>query len=373
MNTYRPTFLQMPLIISALTFGLCLFINQNSFSQGGSPSLKDSFKQYFSIGVAVGPKNLIGAEAELIKKQFNSITAENAMKMESIQPMEGVFNWKIADSIVNFAKKNGIRIRGHNLCWHQQVPAWMFIGRDGKEVSKQELLKRLHDHITAVVSRYKGKIYAWDVVNEAIDDNPDNQMRDSKWFKICGYEFIEKAFKYAHDADPLAKLFYNDYNTERPAKREHIYKLLKRLVDKGIPINGVGLQAHWSIFEPSKEELRKSIRLYSSLGLEIQFTELDISVYPWEKENREKRVGEKDDYTVELEQKQADKYSMLFGVFREFHKVITNVTFWNISDAYTWLDDYPVRGRKNYPLLFDSQLRPKKAFYRIVREVKKNK
>ena len=329
-------------------------------------TLKDAYRNYFSIGVAVGPKNLIGDEALLIKRQFNSITAENAMKMISLQRKEGEFYWKDADSIVNFAVKNNIKIRGHNLCWHEQVPDWFFIGKDGKEVTKEVLLQRLKTHITTVVKRYKGKIYAWDVVNEAVDDDPKNLLRNSKWQQILGDEFIVKAFEYAHEADPDAKLYYNDYNTERPDKRENIYKLLKNLIDKKVPIDGIGFQAHWSIYEPSEEELRTAIQRFASLGLKIQFTELDLSVYPWELKRRDKKPKEDDRFTPELEQKQLEKYKMAFKVFREFKSVITNVTFWNISDRSTWLDEYPVRGRKNYPLLFDTNLQPKKAYWEVI-------
>jgi len=329
-------------------------------------ALKDAYKKYFPIGVAVSVKNLHGDEAKLIKRQFNSITAENAMKMGAIQPKQGSFYWKDADSIVSFAIKNGIKIRGHNLCWHQQTPEWIFKGDDGKEVTKEILLQRLKTHITTLVSRYKGKIYAWDVVNEAVDDDPKNYLRNSKWYQICGEDFIIKAFEYAHAADPSAKLYYNDYNTERPEKREQIYKLLKSLKAKGVPIDGVGLQAHWSLQEPSENELRTAIERYTSLGLKIQITELDLSIYPWETNKREKRPDESDDFTPELERKQAAKYAMFFKVFRDYKNVITNVTFWNISDRYSWLNEYPVTGRKNYPLLFDRNLQPKKAYQEVV-------
>ncbi len=329
-------------------------------------ALKDAYKKYFPIGVAVSIKNLHGDEAQLIKRQFNSITAENAMKMGAIQPKQGSFYWKDADSIVSFAVKNGIKIRGHNLCWHQQTPEWIFKGDDGKEVTKEILLQRLKTHITTLVSRYKGKIYAWDVVNEAVDDDPKNYLRNSKWYQICGEDFIIKAFEYAHAADPSAKLYYNDYNTERPEKREQIYKLLKSLKAKGVPIDGVGLQAHWSLQEPSENELRTAIDQYTSLGLKVQITELDLSIYPWETNIREKRSDESDDFTPELERKQAAKYVMLFKVFRDYKNVITNVTFWNISDRYSWLNEYPVTGRKNYPLLFDRNLQPKKAYQKVV-------
>lgn len=347
---------------------LCLNLGfQNSYSQTNTEKgLKDYYKDYFPIGVAVAPKNLAGDEAPFIKKQFNSITAENAMKMESLQPQESIFYWKMADSIVNFAVNNGLKVRGHNLCWHEQAPKWFFTDKNEKNVSREVLLQRLRTHIHTVVGRYKGKIYAWDVVNEAIDDNPNNFLRQTKWTEIIGDDFIAKAFEYAHEADPNAKLFYNDYNTERPEKRERVYKLLKQLKDKGVPIHGVGLQAHWSIFEPSKNELRTALEKYSSLGLAIEITELDVSVYQWEKEKRALKPGEKFDFTPELAQKQADTYKMAFEAFRDYKNAITNVTFWNISDRYSWLDIYPVAGRKNYPLLFDAQLKPKKAFWEVV-------
>lgn len=337
-------------------------VNYSSDQRG----LKDFYQSYFSIGVALGMKDLAGNAVPLIKKQFNSITAENAMKMVSLQPREGAFYWKEADSIISFAQRNGIKVRGHNLCWHEQAPDWLFKDHEGKEVTKTVLLQRLKTHITAVVSRYKGKIYAWDVVNEAIDDDPKEYLRKSKWFQICGEEFIVKAFEYAHEADPDAKLFYNDYNTERPEKRERIYKLLKSLKDKGVPIDGIGLQAHWSVQEPGEDELRTAIESYSSLGLNIQFTELDISIYPWEKNKRARRPGESDVFTPELEKAQRDKYAMVFKIFRQYKNVITNVTFWNISDRYSWLDNYPVAGRKNYPLLFDGHFQPKKAYQEVI-------
>lgn len=221
---------------------------------------------------------------------------------------------------------------------------------------KDVLLKRLRDHITTVVSRYKGKIYAWDVVNEAIDDDSTKFLRNSIWYQVCGEDYIIKAFEYAHEADPEAILFYNDYNTERPEKRERVYKLLKQLVDAKVPVNAVGLQGHWSIYEPIEKELTETIEKFSSLGLKIQITELDISVYPREKNRREKQATDSDAYTPAIEKQQADQYKKIFKIFRDYKNVITGVTFWNLSDKNTWLDKYPVPGRKNYPLLFDVNL-----------------
>ncbi|WP_375438162.1 endo-1,4-beta-xylanase [uncultured Hymenobacter sp.] len=351
------------------TVGLLLagFTVCSSESPAPEKGLKDYYKDYFLVGVAVSPQGLKGADGELIKQQFNSITPENAMKMGPIHPEENRYFWRDSDEIVQFAQDNKLRVRGHNLLWHEQTPKWLFKDAAGKQVSKEVLLKRLKDHIDTVVKRYKGKIYAWDVVNEAISDNPQEFLRNSEWYQICGEDFIAKAFEYAHAADPKAVLFYNDYNTERPEKRERVYKLLKKLKDANVPIDAVGLQGHWSLQEPTEAELRKAIEQYSSLGLKVQITELDVSIYPWEKDRREKRPGESDAYTPELEQKQTEQYKMFFRVFRDYKNVLTGVTFWNISDKYTWLDTYPVAGRKNYPLLFDQNQKPKKAYWEVVK------
>ncbi len=332
-----------------------------------SKGLKDYYKNYFPIGVAVGPADISGDEVPLILRQFNSCTPENAMKMGPIHPKENQYYWRNADSIVDFAQKHGLRIRGHNLCWHEQTPGWLFRDSSGNLVTKDILLRRLKDHITTVVNRYKGKIYAWDVVNEAVADDSNQLFRNSVWYQVCGEDFIVKAFQYAHEADPGAKLFYNDYNTERPEKRERVYALLKKLIDAKVPINGIGLQGHWSVYEPSDKELRETIERFSSLGLEIQVTELDISVYPWEKNRRPRHPGETDAYTPELQREQSARYKKVFAIFREYRNVITGVTFWNVSDRHTWLDNYPVSGRKNYPLLFDQALQPKKAYEEVIR------
>src|SRR5688572_19754601 len=227
------------------------FIAATTFllAQSKEKGLKDFYQPYFPIGVAVSPRVLQGPEAELIKTHFNSLTAENAMKMGPIHPEENRYFWDDADKIAGFAKANNMKLRGHTLCWHNQTPTWMFTNAAGDTVTKEVLLKRLKDHITAVVTRYKGTIYAWDVVNEAIDDSPDKFYRNSPWYKICGEEFIAKAFQYAHEADPDALLFYNDYNTETASKRDHIYEMVKKLVDAKVPIHGVGLQGHWSVFD----------------------------------------------------------------------------------------------------------------------------
>lgn len=328
--------------------------------------LKDYYEDYFPMGVAVSPNSDKGEEAKLIKAQYNSITPENVMKMGPIHPEKDRFNWAPADALANFARENDLMMRGHALVWHQQAGDWIFKADDGGQVSKEELYARMKTHIDSVVTRYKDVIYAWDVVNEAIDDDASEFLRKSEWYEIAGEEFIPKAFEYARAADPNVKLFYNDYNAIIPEKRDRIYKLLKQLTDNNVPIDGVGIQGHWSIYGPTEEELRAALDMYSQLGLEIQITELDVSIYPWEKERRAKRDDESDEFTPELGQKQIDQYEMFFRVFRDYKDVITGVTFWNVSDKYSWLDFYPVQGRKNYPLLFDENYQPKKAYFRVI-------
>jgi endo-1,4-beta-xylanase len=329
--------------------------------------LKDYYKKYFPIGVAVAPINLKTDEAQFILEQFNSLTPENAMKMGPIHPEENRYFWNDADSIVAFAQAHGLHVRGHCLCWHNQTPRWLFRDSAGKNISKEVLLQRLKDHISTVVNRYKGKIYAWDVVNEAIADDSAHFFRNSLWYQICGEDFIAKAFEYAHEADPNAILFYNDYNEINAIKREKIYKLVKNLKDKGVPIGGIGLQGHWAINEPSKGQLDSTIKKFADMGLKIQITELDISVYPKEHNARERRPQDMDTtFSEEKEKKQIEVYKMCFETFRKYKKVLSGVTFWNVSDRRSWLDNFPVRGRKDYPLLFDRNLKPKKAYWEVV-------
>lgn len=349
-------------------------------SQTAEKGLKDYYRKYFPIGVAVNTAALSGAEAALIAKEFNSVTPENDMKMGPIHPLENEYNWKNADAIVAFAQQNHMKIRGHNLLWHAQAPAWMFKDSTGKQVSKEVLLKRLKDHITAVVTHFKGKIYAWDVVNEAVDDKPGTYLRNSLWYQICGEDFIIKAFEYAHEADPQAELFYNDYNTEVPSKRDKICKLLKGLKDAGVPVTGIGLQGHWKLNEPGIEEITEAMDKYAALGLKLQITELDVTVRTAPPRKTEYQAPPDSAYTETMAAQQAERYKSIFEIFRRYKKVITGVTFWNVSDRYSWLD---FRGGgiaggaaasqgisrkviKAYPLLFDGNLQRKKAYWAVV-------
>ncbi len=347
---------------SALLLAPCVVPGQ------ANKGLKDYYRDYFTVGVAVSPQALRTEEATLIVQQFNSMTPENAMKMGPIHPKENEYNWAGGDSIAAFARRNNLKLRGHTLCWHNQTPRWFFVDSAGKTVTKEVLLQRLKNHITAVVTRYKDVIYAWDVVNEVISDKPDEYFRPSLFYQICGEEFVARAFQWAHEADPDALLFYNDYNEISASKREKIIRMVKDLQAKGIPIHGVGLQAHWAVNEPTYEQLDKTLLDFSALELPLQITELDISVYPKEHNARDRKPEDYDTtFSAEKEKKQVEVYKMCFELFRKYKKYISSVTFWNISDRHSWLDNFPVRGRKDYPLLFDRNLQPKKVFWEVVK------
>ncbi|HEX6914121.1 MAG TPA: endo-1,4-beta-xylanase [Chitinophagaceae bacterium] len=355
-------------ISAATLFGAC---NGNNSAQsqmtGTDLSLKDAYESFFPIGVSVSGSELV-QEGALIKTQFNSITPVNAMKMVNIHPEEHIYNWKEADSIVAFAKRNEMKIRGHTLLWHRQLPDWLFRNPDGTRAPRQLVMQRLKDHITTVVSRYKKQVYAWDVVNEAISDNPNEFYRSDPLFQVCGEEYLDSAFAWAHTADPEAVLFYNDYNEYKPLKRARIIRLITTLRNRGIPVHAAGLQAHWSIYEPSALDLEQTLEDFRSAGIPIQITELDVSIFP--KDPRSAAAVQADTsraFTAEKQKLQSAQYEQVFRLLRKYRQNITGVTFWNITDRRTWLDNFPVHGRKDYPLLFDSNMKPKPAFRKVCR------
>ena len=323
------------------------------------PSLREIYKGYFHIGAAVSPLT-IQTQKELLVNHVSSITAENHMKFEHLQPTEGEFTFEQADEIVHFALSNNMVVRGHTLVWHNQTPTWMFYDRGGKPIGRELLFERLKAHISTVVQRYKGKVYCWDVVNEAVADEDNDLLRISRWSEVAGMEFIEKAFLYAREADPNALLFYNDYNESFPEKREKIYKLVKSLLEKHIPVDGIGMQAHWSLTRPTLEEIRLAIERYASLGVQLHITELDISMFEFD-DHRNDLIKPTD----QMVDKQAERYDQIFSLFKEYSDVIRNVTFWGIADDYTWLDNFPVKQRKNWPFLFDENHQPKPAFWKV--------
>jgi GH35 family endo-1,4-beta-xylanase/predicted alpha/beta superfamily hydrolase len=325
--------------------------------------LKDAYKDYFMVGVAVNNRNVTDADQiKLIKREFNSITAENAMKPQPTEPRKGEFNWEDADRIADFCRQNGIKLRGHTLMWHSQIGPWMYQDENGNLLSKEELYANMKHHIQAVVNRYKDVVYCWDVVNEAVADSPvypgRPELRESPMYKIAGEEFIYKAFEFAHEADPKALLFYNDYNDAEPAKSQRIYNLVKRMKDAGVPVDGIGMQGHYNVYGPSMADVDAAIKLYSQVVKHIHITELDIRI------NEDMGGGlrfnqgqaQVSDWERTLQQ---DQYVNLFKVLRKHKDVIDCVTFWNVSDRDSWL------GANNYPLLFDSNYKPKQSYLAV--------
>lgn len=332
---------------------------------------KDTYKDYFTVGVAVNMRNVTDpAQMALIKKNFNSITAENDMKPVSLQPKEGEWNWENADKIANFCRENNIPLRGHCLCWHSQFADWMFVDEKGNDVPKEVFYERLRTHIHAVVNRYKDVVYAWDVVNEAMADGDGRRApwmreepspyRQSRHFKLCGDEFIAKAFEFAREADPDALLFYNDYNAADPAKRDRIYNMVKKMKDAGVPIDGIGMQGHYNIYGPSMEDVEAAICKYATIVDQIHFTELDIRINEEMGGQLRFSRGESKPVPSHIRTLHEDQYANLFKLFRKYKDVITNVTFWNLSDRDSWL------GENNYPLPFDKEYKPKNV-YRLIK------
>ena len=418
-------------VILACALAMALGANAQ-WQQQPQPSkpLKEAYKDYFSIGVAVNQRNISDPQQiALIEQEFNSITAENDMKPGELHPEPNVWNWERADKIANFCRERGIKLRGHCLMWHSQMANWMFYeeltpaekkaqekkeakakkeaekaakngetqpqanpfgqgqfgqgfpqgfpqgqfrqGQFGqrmrqnpyegrKLVSKEVLYERMREHIHAVVNRYKDIVYCWDVVNEAIADGGDNPLRNSTFYQICGNdEFIKMAFIFAREADPKALLFYNDYNECNPQKRDRIYEMVKRLKAEGAPIDGIGMQGHYNIYGPTKEEMEAALTKYSEIVDHIQVTELDIRVN--EQMGGQLNMDRNEGKTVTDGQKmlQELQYDRLFRALRRHSDKVDVVTFWNVSDRDSWV------GVNNYPLLFDKDLK-KKNVHRVV-------
>ena len=330
-----------------------------------APALKDLYKDDFLIGVAVGPYVYQGEDRSigaLVAGQFNCLTCENAMKWASVNPAPGVYSFEVADRLVEFSGKHGMRMVGHTLVWHGQTTDWVFKGPDGKDATRELLLTRMQAHIEKVVGRYRGKLKGWDVVNEAVADGGNGLLRDSPWKRIIGEDFVLKAYEFAHDADPQMELYYNEYGLENPAKRERTIRLVKSLIDKGIPIHAVGNQAYWDLRNPPVAAIEQTIKDFVALGVKVNFTELDISLY-----GSEEKGDLYQNVSAEVLAKQADRYAEIFALFHRYRQNIERVTFWGPTDKYSWLNSFPVK-RTNHPLLFDRAGLPKPAF-RAVAEI----
>jgi endo-1,4-beta-xylanase len=341
-------------------------------------TLKKVFGPDFLIGAAINENQFSGmdvAGANLVVRQFNCITPENVMKWEVIHPAKDSFNFSPADRYVDFGEKNHLKIIGHTLVWHNQTPAWVFQDADGKPLSREALLERMREHIHTVVGRYKGRIKGWDVVNEAL--NEDGSLRQSQWMKIIGEDYIEKAFQFAHEADPSAELHYNDYSLENEPKRKGAIALITKLKAKGVPVTAIGSQDHIKLDWPSPELLDATLTDFSKLGVKVMITELDVDLLPSKKKNQtadvtfhEQAQAELNPYagslSAEMQKTLAKRYGEVFAVYLKHRDIISRVTFWGVSDGDSWLNDWPIKGRSSYPLLFGRDHKPKPAFSYVV-------
>jgi endo-1,4-beta-xylanase len=358
---------------------LALIFLATVVKMNAQPTLKDAFKKDFLVGAALNESVFTeqnAAEAALVKQQFNSISPENCLKWESVHPEPGKFDFSLADRYVEFGQKNKMFIIGHNLIWHSQTPRWVFQDANGNSISRDALIARMREHILTVVGRYKGNIGGWDVVNEAV--NEDGSLRDSPWRRIIGDDYLFYAYKFAHEADPDAELYYNDYSLENLPKQNGAIALIKKLQAQGVKISGVGLQGHYKMDWPTTNQLDETISAFSKLGVKVMITELDMDLLPsatsWQGADVSMNFAaqaELNPYTNGLpnsvQQELAQRYADLFSVFVKHRRDIARVTFWGVTDADSWLNDWPVRGRTSYPLLFDRNCRTKPAFDAVLK------
>lgn len=359
---------------------IALFANCKAEESKSEKALQEALKGKFLIGVAMNADQITGkdtAGVRLIKQHFNSITPENCMKSEVLQPEEGKFDFALADQYVDFGQKNNMFIVGHTLIWHSQAPKWFFVDKDGKDVSREVLIERMKNHIYTVVGRYKGRVNGWDVVNEAIED--DGSFRKSKFYEIIGEDYIRLAFEFAHEADPEAELYYNDYSMSKEGKRDAVVKMVRKLQSEGVKIDGIGMQGHMTMDFPTLEEEEKSIVAFSETGVKVMITELDLTVLPSPGTKVSADVALSYEYQKQLNpypnglpdsvaQAAHDRYAEFFRLFLKHADKIDRVTMWGLTDEDSWRNNWPVPGRTDYPLLFDRNYQPKPIVETIIKE-----
>ncbi len=356
-------------ILSLMAVSICLSCTNTD--SGQEKGLATAYEGKFLIGTALNTNQIKGidtASVRIIKNNFNSIVAENCMKSEILQPEQGKYDFTLSDKFIEFGLENDMFIVGHTLVWHSQVPEWMFVDKDGNDVSRDTLIERMHQHIKTVVSRYKGKVNGWDVVNEAFTD--DGELRQSKWYQIIGEDYIELAFKFAAEADPDAELYYNDYSLPKPAKRDGVVNFFKSLKEKGVRVDGIGMQGHYSLDFPDLREFEDAITTFSGLGVNVMITELDITVLPMPSNNNSADISQnfelmeslnpyKDELPDSMEVKLKNRYLDIFKILLKHQKSVSRVTVWGVTDNQSWRNYWPVDGRTDYPLLFDRNYQKK--------------
>ena len=358
-------------------------------SEAGSraATLKNAYIDDFLVGVAVNDDIVSGRDAlsqALVPLHFNAITAENVMKNEVVNPRPGVYDFSAADAFVDFDQAHGMFIIGHTLVWHNQTPDWFFRDETGKPNGVQAQAERMRRHIETVAGRYAGRVDAWDVVNEVIDE--DGSYRPTTWVTSIGDgdELMRLAFTFASRYAPDAELYYNDFNAWRPAKRDGIVRMVKMLQAAGIRIAGIGMQGHGGLDYPSTAHIEAAIDAYAALGLKVMITELDVDVLPLTKEGqiigtgmahpqfqREEFKRFLDPYPnglpAEVQRQLTERYAELFRLFHRKRDAITRVSLWGVHDGMSWKNDYPIPDRTNYPLLFDRARQPKPALDAVLK------
>ena len=344
------------------------------------PALKDAFGNKFLVGVAVNVRQsseVDTASVKIIKKHFNSIVAEDCMKSANIHPEEDRYNFEQADQFVKFGQENNMAIIGHCLIWHSQLAPWFCVDQKGNNVSAEVLKQRMKDHITTIVTRYKGKIKGWDVVNEAIEE--DGSYRKTKFYEILGEEYIPLAFQYAHEADPDAELYYNDYGMNVPGRRDAVVKLVNSLKAKGLRIDAVGMQGHMGMDYPTIEDFEASMLAFAGTGVKVMITEWDMSALPTVK--RSANISDTVTFRKAMNpypEALPDSVSAVwnarmkafFNLFLKHADIVERVTAWGVSDGDSWKNNFPVRGRKEYPLLFDRNYEMKPFLKELINENK---
>ena len=368
-NVHRPAF---ECFLSCATFFIFVLSRQIAAAPA---SLKEAYGDMFDVGVAIPSAMLSEAERLTLCTNFTAVTPENGMKADAIHPEEGRYDFAEADEVTKLAERNKLKVNGHVLVWHSQCPDWFFVDA-GKPAGRDLVLKRMREHINAVVTHFRGKVFSWDVVNEAIADD-QAYLRDSKWLSSIGEDFIEEAFVAAHAADPKADLYYNDYNIELPEKRAKTLRLLRELKTRNVHIDGIGIQGHWILDTVPFKEIEDTIIAIHSEKVKVMITELDIDVVPRRSgadvRDRE-TVGGGDPYAAgcppEVLQRQARQYAALFAIFKKHADKIERVTFWGLDDGRSWLNSWPSE-RTNYPLLWTRDLQPKPALKAILCEAQK--
>ena len=336
-------------------------------------TLRQAAKGHFLVGCALMTDQLDNpAFAKLVAEQFSSVTPENEMKPDFVHPEPGVFTFEKADKIVDFAEAHDMKVIGHCLLWHQQTAKWMFEDESGKPLPREKALANLKEHIQTVMKHYKGRVYGWDVVNEAVDD-AGPYLRDTPALRAIGEDYVARAFEFAREADPAAKLYYNDYNIEVDYKREKAVKLLKSLEAAGVKPDALGIQGHWLVGEPGLDEIERGIKTFTDMGYQLMFTEVDVDPLPRGKAGADLNATEaagsdwyKDGMPPEAQAKLAQRYKDLMGLILKYDADVTRVTFWGTTDDRSWLNDFPVKGRTNHPLLFDRDYQPKPAFEAVI-------